>query len=329
MSKEIWVWAEQRQGTLMPVSLELLGKGQDLSGKLGGKVAAVLIGGEVKGLASELLEHGCDKVYIAEDPALSLYQSGLYGNLLARYIEESKPEIVLWGATSVGGELAAWVAAKLRTGLTAHCIDLYIDEIEGKLQLVQVVPGWGGNLGLKIVCDTRPQMATVKPGVMAEPPRRKAEGEIVALATEIKGSDLRAETTEIVEEELEERPVEEAKIVVAGGWGLNSLGSFELVGELAKVLGGAVGGTRPALDKGWITESRLIGQSGKTVSPDLFISLGASGAAQFTTGFEKAKVILAVEQNPQAPIFETADIGIVGDLRNVLPLLIQELKKGL
>jgi len=288
MSKEIWVWAEQRQGTLMPVSLELLGKGQELSGKLGGKVAAVLIGGEVKGLASELLEHGCDKVYIAEDPALSLYQSGLYGNLLARYIEESKPEIVLWGATSVGGELAAWVAAKLRTGLTAHCIDLYIDEIEGKLQLVQVVPGWGGNLGLKIVCDTRPQMATVKPGVMAEPPRRKAEGEIVALATEIKGSDLRAETT-----------------------------------------GGAVGGTRPALDKGWITESRLIGQSGKTVSPDLFISLGASGAAQFTTGFEKAKVILAVEQNPQAPIFEMADIGIVGDLRNVLPLLIQELKKGL
>ena len=194
---------------------------------------------------------------------------------------------------------------------------------------MQVVPGWGGNLALKIVCDTTPQMATVKPGVMAEAPRTKAQGEILPLAVEIKGGDFRAETIEIVEEELEERPLEEAKIVVAGGWGLNSLGSFELVGELAKVLGGAVGGTRPALDKGWITESSLIGQSGKTVSPDLFISLGASGAAQFTTGFEKAKVILAVEQNPQAPIFEIADIGIVGDLKSILPLLIQELKKGL
>ena len=329
MSEEIWVWAEQRKGKLMPVSLELLGKGQELSRKLCGKLAAILIGAKVRGLAYELLEHGCDKVYIAEDPILSLYHSDLYGNLLARYIEESKPEIVLWGATSIGGELAAWVAAKLKTGLTAHCIDLYIDEIEGRRQLVQVVPGYGGNLALKIVCDTRPQMATVKPGIMAKAPRRKAEGEIVPLAAEIKGSDFRAETIEIVEEELEEMPLEEAKIVVAGGWGLNSLGSFELVAELAKILGGSVGGTRPALDKGWITESRLIGQSGKTVSPDLFISLGASGAAQFTTGFEKAKAILAVEQNPQAPIFEIADIGIVGDLESVLPLLIQELKKGL
>lgn len=335
MNKEIWIWAEQRKGKLLPVSFELLGKGQELSRKLGGKLAAVIIGSEVKGLASELMDYGCEKVYVAEDRRLSLYQGDFYADLLARLIGENKPAIVLWGATAIGKELAAWVAAKLKTGLTAHCIDLYIDEVDGKPRLVQVVPGWGGNMALKIVCSTSPQMATVKPGLMAMPPQSKVAGEVIPVPSDIiedvtaSGTkQSRAETIEIVEEEPEEMPLEEAEIVIAGGWGLNSLGSFEPVEELAKVLGGAVGGTRPALDKGWIPGSRMIGQSGKVISPKLFISLGASGATQFTSGFEKSQVILAIDQNPKAPIFEIADIGIVGNLQTILPLLTKELKRA-
>lgn len=342
MSQEVWIWAEQRRGKLLPVSLELLGKGQELSQRLGGKLGAMLIGNELKRLAPELMDYGCEKVYIAEDPQLSLYQGDFYADLLAKLIGEKKPEIVLWGATTIGRELAAWVAAKLKTGLTAHCTDLYIADVEGTPRLVQVVPGWGGNMSLKIICNTSPQMATVKPGLLAEPPEREVKGEIIPIALDITENVIavsrgpehtegetkqpRAETIEIVEEEPEEAPLEEAEIVVAGGWGLNSLGGFQLVEQLTQILGGAVAGTRPACDKGWIAESRIIGQSGRIISPRLFISLGASGAMQFASGFEKAQIILAVDQNPQAPIFEIADIGIVGNLQTILPLLIKELE---
>jgi len=176
-------------------------------------------------------------------------------------------------------------------------------------------------------------MATVKPGILAKPPQRRTKGKIIPIAIDIIKNVIangtkqsRAETIEIVEEEFEEMPLEEAKIVVTGGWGLNSLGGFQLAEQLAQILGGAVAGTRPAFDKGWIAESRMIGQSGKIISPKLFISLGASGATQFITGFEKSQIILAVDQNPKAPIFEIADIGIVGNLQTILPLLIKELK---
>ncbi|MBN2187046.1 MAG: electron transfer flavoprotein subunit alpha/FixB family protein [Dehalococcoidia bacterium] len=334
MSQEVWIFAEQSLGNLLSVSLELLGKGLDLSQRLGGKLAAILVGCEVRALASELMDYGCEKVYVAESPKLSLYQGDFYADLLARLISEKKPEIVLWGATTIGRELAPWVAAKIKTGLTAHCTDLYIADIEGKPRLVQVVPGWGGNMSLEIVCNTNPQMATVKPGLMAKPPQKKIKGEIIPIANDLienviadKMGQSRAETIELVEEESEDTPLEEAEVVVAGGWGLNSLGGFHLVEQLAQILEGAVAGTRPAYDKGWIPESRMIGQSGKIVSPRLFISLGASGASQFTTGLEKSQIILAVDQNPKAPIFEMADIGIVGNLQTILPLLIKELNQ--
>ena len=334
MSQEVWIFAEQSQGKLLPVSLELLAKGQELSYRLGGKLAAILVGGKVRKLAFELMDYGCEKVYMAEDPQLSLYQGDFYADLLARLISENKPEIVLWGATPIGRELAPWVAAKLKTGLTAHCTDLYIEEIDGEPRLVQVVSGWGGNISLKIVCNTNPQMATVKPGLMAKPPQRKLKGEIIPIDVDIiknvvagRTGQSRAETVEIAEEEPEETLLEEAEVVIAGGWGLNSLEGFQLVEQLAQILGGAVAGTRPAYDKGWIPESRIIGQSGKIVSPKLLISLGASGAPQFTTGLEKSQIILAVDQNPKAPIFEIADIGIVGNLQTILPLLIKEFER--
>lgn len=321
---EVWVAAEQRLGRLMGVSLELLGKGVELAPRLGTKLAAVLMGERVEGLAGELLRHGADKVYLMEDPKLRFYQAEAYAELLARLIREQKPEVLLVGATALGRDLAPRVAAKIRTGLTAHCVDLYFD---GEGVLTQVVPGWAGNLMLKIVCpQRRPQMVTIKPGVMTKPQRVEGrKGEVVRFEVDI--AQPRAETLEMVEEEPQGIPLEAAEIVVAGGWGLQVAGGFGPVEELAGVLGGAVAGTRPAADKGWVPQDCLIGQSGKTVAPRLFISIGASGAMHFTTGFLKSKVILAIDRNPKAPIFEVADIGLVGDLRHLLPYLIEGLRE--
>jgi len=310
------------------VSLELLGKGQELARGLKGALAAVLIGDKVEGLAPELIAHGADKVYLAQDAQLRLYQSGPYARILADLIAQYQPEILLIGGTSLGRDLAPRVAAKARTGLTAHCVDLYIEEIEGKPQMVQVVPGWGGGLMLKILCpERRPQMATVTPGIMERPVRDEArQGEVIPVTPRVEAKDLRARTVEMMEEKVEGIPLEAADVVVAAGWGLYSMGGAEPAERLARLLGGAVAGTRPAVDKGWVPPERMIGQSGKTVKPRLFISLGASGAMHFTTGFLKSKTILAIDRNPQAPIFQICDVGIVGDLRDVLPVLEAKLK---
>lgn len=325
---EVWVLAEQRRGRLLDVSLELVGKGVELSQDLRVTPAAVVIGDRVEQLARELADYGAEKVYLVEDPRLQLYQSDVYANLVTDLINQHQPEIVLVGATDIGRDLAPTIAAKLGTGLTAHCVDLYIEEIEGKPQLIQVVPGWGQNLMIKIVCpEKRPQMATVRPGVMLKPDKvKRRDGEIIRVEIDINDSDFRARTLEMVEEEPAGVPVEAAEVVVAGGWGLYTRGGVEYAEELAQLLGAALGGTRPVVDAGWMAKDRMIGQSGKVVSPRLFISLGASGAIQFTTGFLNAKVILAIDQNPNAPIFEVADIGIVGDLRDVLPCLLEELR---
>ncbi|MFC1929672.1 electron transfer flavoprotein subunit alpha/FixB family protein [Chloroflexota bacterium] len=330
MSKgsEVWVWAEQRNGRLMSVSLELLGKGLELSQALEAELAAVLIGNEVEEIANELLAYGANKVYLVEDQRLELYQSGAYAGIMADLIGENNPQILLLGATAIGMDLAPRVAAKVKTGLTAHCVDLYFEEIDGISQLVAAVPGWGGNFMIKIVCpERRPQMITVKPGVMEKPVRLdKPDGSNVRVKPDIKEKDFRAKVTDIVESKPSGVPLEEADVVVAGGWGLQSVGGFGLVEELTAILDGAVGGTRPALDEGWIPEEKLIGSSGKTVSPSLFISVGASGAMYFTAGFLKSKVIMAIDQNPKAPIFEVTDVGIVGDLAKIVPCLMDEFR---
>jgi electron transfer flavoprotein alpha subunit len=244
---------------------------------------------------------------------------------MAGLIRDYRPEVVLWGATSLGRETAARVAAGLRTGLTAHCVDLYIEEIDGEHRLVAVVAGWGGNMALKIICpERRPQMATVKPGMFPPPPPRPGSGEVIPVRVE--GEASRLDIVEVVVPPEEVASLEQAEVIIAGGWGLSSLGGFSAVEELARVLGGSVAGTRPALDAGWIPPERMVGQSGKTVAPQLLVTLGVSGAAQFATGVLNSKFILAVDSNPRAPIFEMADIGIVGDLQEVLPLLINKVK---
>lgn len=329
-SREIWVIGEQRRGRLEEVSLELLSKGTALSQRMGVALSAVLLGDEVEEVARELVFHGAGKVYLLEDARLRYYQSEAYARLLASIIKEYGPQVVLIGATEIGKELAPRVAAKLKTGLTAHCIDLYVGEVGDAPYLIHVVPGWGGNLVMHIICpQKRPQMATVKPGVLPKAVRdENRKGKIIRVKPDVRDEDFsRIETVEVVEEPPQGKSLESADVVVCGGWGMNALGDFSRVQELADILGGAVAGTRPAMDKGWVEEARMVGQSGKTVSPGLFVSLGASGAMHYTAGFMGSKVVLAVDQNPQAPIFQMADIGIVGDLREVLPCLIKELKK--
>ena len=327
---EVWVWAERSVGRIARVSLELLSKGGDLAQRLRGRLAVVLIGNNLRDAAQELIGYGAQKVYLIEDPGLELYQSNAYTRLLAESIQEHRPEVVLLGATSLGKELASRVAARLEIGLVAHCVDLYVDENGERLQLVQVVPGWSGNLMLKILCpERRPQMATIRAGIMELPSRDESRrGEVIVEVVSLKKEDFRIKTIKVVEEKPVGAELEEAEVVVAGGWGLYSAGGFELARELAQLLKGVVAGTRPVVDKGLVPEEHLLGQSGKMVSPKLTFSLGASGAMHFTTGFLKSKVILAVDLNPEAPIFEICDIGIVGDLREILPRLVEELKEG-
>jgi len=321
---QVWVWAEHYQEKLDGVCLGLLGKARELCQQLGGgEVAAVLVGADSQELAAELIEYGADKVYLTD--SLSLFETELCAHLMTEIIHAYQPDIVLWGATGIGRDIASLVAARLGTGLTAHCIALYNEEIDGRYQLVAVVAGWGGNMVLKIICPhRRPQMATVKSGIFPLPERMKRSGEVIPIKAVDRSSRL--DILEVVEEAEEITSLEQAEVVVVGGWGLSSLGGFQAAEELAQILKGSVAGTRPALDAGWIPVERMIGQSGKTVAPRLLITLGVSGAAQFATGALSSGFILAVDKNPNAPIFEMADIGIVGDLKDVLPLLTDKLR---
>lgn len=327
-SKEIWVYAEQSNEHMARVSLELLGKARELGEKLNAVICSVLIGSDAAHSVDELRSFGSEKVYLIEDARLKHYQSEVYSVSVSNLAMKYHPEIFLLGSTDTGKDLAPRVAAKLATGLTAHCVNLEIEEVDGKLLLSQIVPGWGGNNGIKIICPQKiPQIATVKPGVFDLPRKKETtKAEIIRFIPELSDKYFRAETVEVSVEKSSSQPIEEADVVIGVGWGAYSLGNLDLVKELASVLGAVIGGTRPMVDKGWIPEKNMIGQSGKIVNPKLFISLGASGAMHFTTGFEKAKCILAVDENPEAPIFKVADIGIAGDLKEVLPLLINELK---
>ncbi len=327
--KEIVVWAEQKENRLQPVSLELLEKARELSDQINGSVVAVLMGHQCRPQADELIHYGASRVFCVDDPCLSFYQSDLYPKILARILSDISPEIVLIGGTTIGMDLAPRVAAKLRTGLTAHCVNLNIETIDGKDQLIQVVPGWGGNMLVKIICpERRPQMATVRPGVMEMgKPDKNRRGVVIPVAAGVSEKDIKSKTIEFIRDSSEDISIEEADIIVSGGFGLDSAGGFALIEELARAIRGEVAGTRPAFDQGYIPEFRMIGQSGRTVKPRLFISVGASGAIHYTTGFSKSKVIVGIDKNPKAPIFDMADLGIVGDLRKIIPCLIEEFKK--
>ncbi|MFH1625055.1 MAG: electron transfer flavoprotein subunit alpha [Pseudomonadota bacterium] len=325
--KGVWIFAEQRNGKIASVVLELLGEGRKLADKLGVDLSAVLLGDNVGKQAMELIPYGADKVHVVDAPILGDFNDEVYGKVLADLIDGHKPEIVLSGATAIGRSFIPKVSVRLGTGLTADCTALDIDG--EKRLLLQTRPAFGGNIMATIICpETRPQMATVRHKVMKKAlydPSRK--GEIVAQSFDGHGMNLRTKVLDVVEEISETVNIAEADVIVSGGRGLQDPKNFGLIEELAKTLNGAVGASRAAVDAGWIPYSHQIGQTGKTVCPKLYIACGISGAVQHLVGMQSSDVIVAINVDRDAPIFDVATFGIVGDIFEIVPKLIKGFKE--
>lgn len=324
--KGIWVFVEQEEGCIAEVSFELLAAARHLSHKRGkADVIALLLGHKVKGLARDLLAYGADRVILADHPSLERYLTLPYTRIISSWIVEKKPEILLLPATSLGSDLAARVGARVNTGLSAHCTQLDINE---RGELMQVVPAFGGKVMATILCPRhRPQMATVRPGVYRREEAQETRGEIEGKEVEIRPDDRKQTVVDVHWEKKPAQTLEEAEVVVAGGAGVGNAEDWKWIERLAEALRAAVGGTRPPLDEGWITEDQMIGQSGKTIRPKLYIGIGISGVIQHTVGILDAQTIIAINKDPNAAIFQCADLGATADFRKVIPLLIEELKR--
>ncbi|WP_312430740.1 electron transfer flavoprotein subunit alpha [Lacrimispora sp.] len=325
--RDVWVFAEQREGALMPVVKELLGEGRKLADEIGCSLCSVLCGNHVEGLADELFEYGADKVYLADHKELESYRTDAYTAVIHDAIKSYKPEIVLLGATHIGRDLGPCLAVRCNTGLTADCTKLEIDEVDKKIK--QTRPAFGGNLMATIVCPNhRPQMSTVRPGVMEKAERQEGrKGEIIPLSVSFEKDDIRTRILEVVKQAGEAVSLTDAEIIVSGGMGLGGAEGFELLKKLADKLGGVVAASRAAVDAGWIDHSHQVGQTGTTVRPKLYFACGISGAIQHVAGMQNSEQIIAINKNPAAPIFEVADYGIVGDYNQVIPALIEALDK--
>jgi electron transfer flavoprotein alpha subunit len=325
----VWVVAESRDGAVHGVTYELLGKGRELADILGVALEAVLVGSGVADLAPELVARGADVVRVVDDAALEHYVDEPYAAVVADLILKHRPEIVLTGATAVGRSLIPRVAIRVRAGLTADCTGLAVDDEER--QLLQTRPAFGGNIMATIICpDHRPQMATVRHKVMTalEPDASRA-GEIIEESVDAKLLETDVRYLEFVEDVTQAINIADADIIVSGGRGLGGPDQFEMLRELAEVLGGAVGASRAAVDAGWIPYSHQVGQTGKTVQPKLYIACGISGAVQHLAGMQSSQTIVAVNKDPDAPILDVATYGIVGDLFEVVPAMTREFRKRL
>lgn len=322
-SSPVWVIAEQRDCRVLTVSLQLVGQARKLADKLGAPVEVVLMGGDDPGESvRHLFAAGADTVFLGNFSELAVYQADLYTEIIVTLAQKRRPEIVLVGSTAMGRELAPLVAAKLKTGLTAHCIDLVLGEDN---VLEQIIPAYGGLMS--IVCPhKRPQMATVAKGIFPLPkPDENRQGEVVLLELP-ENPPACIRTLEIVREEVKGVPLESTASVVAGGSGAGSLDGWRQIAELAKTLNAALGCTRPAVDEGWAELETMIGQSGKIVSPELYIGVGLSGELQHMVGIVGARVMVAINNDPKSPVFEQVDFGIVDDCREFIPLLIEKIK---
>ncbi|WP_411681726.1 electron transfer flavoprotein subunit alpha/FixB family protein [Clostridium thailandense] len=324
--KGVWVFAEQRDGNLQKVSLELLGKGRDLADKLGVEVTALLLGNDIDNIAKELLAYGADKVIYAESPLLKHFTTDGYTKVICDLINEVKPEAMLVGATFIGRDLGPRVAARLATGLTADCTSLDIDP-ENK-NLLMTRPAFGGNLMATIVCgDHRPQMSTVRPGVFEKLVKDESRtGTIQKIVAKITAEDIRTKTIDVVKACKDCMDIGEAKVIVSGGRGLGSKEGFELLKEAADILGGTIAGSRAAIDNGWLDKAYQVGQTGKTVRPNLYIACGISGAIQHLAGMQDSDYIIAVNKDADAPIMKMADLALVGDYRKILPEIVSGIK---
>jgi len=319
----LWVFIEQYKGAPKQVSLELIAKARALADKFDLHVAALLIGDNVRNISPILINAGADTVFLMEDPLLGQYRSDFYAPVILDLIKKGNPVAVFFGATPTGRDLAPAVAALAETGCTADCIDLDLTENGA---LLQTVPAFGGRMMAVIVTpERRPQIATVRPGVFQQAWFPEHEGRVVGILPQLPPAKF--DLVEFVEESLQPSLLPSARVVVAGGAGVDSREGWELLRELTGVLQGALGGSRPALDNGWIQESQMIGHSGSTIRPDLYIAVGISGDVLHMVGVQDAKVIVAVNSDSRAPIFSNSDYGIIGDYREVIPVLINAVKK--
>lgn len=324
--KGVMVYIEQRQGEIQKVSLELLGKGLDLAKELDEKLTCVLLGSHITHLSDELVYHGAEEVYVVDDPTLTHYMTEPYTKAMSAVINEHKPDIVLMGATAIGRDLGPRVSARLHTGLTADCTSLEIDPETKNLLMTR--PAFGGNIMATIICpDHKPQMSTVRPGVMKKPVRNTSlSGSIRTVEADLSPSDMNVELLEVVKVEKKRINIEEATTLISAGRGIGSKDGVMTIESLATELKGEVSGSRAVIDLGWVDKDRQVGQTGKTVRPNLYVACGISGAIQHVAGMEESEFILAINKNPDAPIFEVADLGIVGDVHKVVNAVVTELK---
>jgi electron transfer flavoprotein alpha subunit len=324
----VWVFGDYRNYFQNRVTLQLIAKGKDLAKKLSTKVTVLLLGDHVHQYAMEYVAHGADTVVVVDHPNLKDYQVETYTRIVSRLVDHYRPEVFIAGATAFGREFFPRLAKRLNTGLSADCISLEIDQKSGLL--IQTTPAFGGELLADIVTPKhRPQMTTVHPGIFTELPHNHAAmGRLVYPEIEI-DRDERVELIRSRPEQTRKGGLQDASVVLVGGRGLGSREGFQVLFEAAQLLGGEVGATRPVIKSGWAEEERLLGQTGKTVKPKLLISIGTSGALQYTTGIQGAENIIAINRDPQAPIFKIADLGLVGDAKAIVSLLLEKLRKRL
>ena len=335
--KGVAIFAQQVDNKLSSIAFELIGKAHELAADLGTDVTAVVLGSGIANLADELGEYGADKVVVIDDPALETYRTEPYAQALTAYINEYKPEIMLVGATAIGRDLGPTVSARVKTGLTADCTSLEIGDFplqarEGQEQkhnqLLMTRPAFGGNTIATIACpDNRPQMATVRPGVMQKLEKQAGrKAEVINFKPELKENNRFVEILNIVKNVATTVDIMDAKILVSGGRGVGSPENFKLLDDLAEVLGGTVSCSRAVVDAGWKPKDLQVGQTGKTVRPNVYFAIGISGAIQHTAGMEESDIIIAINKDETAPIFDVADYGIVGDLNKIVPALTEALK---
>ena len=337
--KGVFIYAQQVDNEISSIAYELLGKGKELAADLGTDVTAVLLGKDVKGLCDKLAEYGADKVIVVDDPELETYRTEPYAHALASVINEYKPEIMLVGATAIGRDLGPTVSARVATGLTADCTVLEIGDfplvaVPGKEdeqkhnQLLMTRPAFGGNTIATIACpDNRPQMATVRPGVMQKiDPIPGAKAEIIEYNPGFTPNNRYVEIQEIVKAVGQVENIMDAKILVSGGRGVGSAENFKMLQDLADALGGMVSCSRAVVENGWLAQDYQVGQTGKTVRPNVYFAIGISGAIQHVAGMEESDLIIAINKDSDAPIFDVADYGIVGDLNKIVPALTEAIK---
>ena len=328
-TKDLWVFVETNEdGTAKNVGLELLTPGKMMAGKQGGLLTAVIIGGQVTPAIEAATAYGAEQILVVEGPEYAHYSTDAYANAICKLVEKHGPTSMLIGATNNGRDLGPRVACRLKTGLTADCTALDIDEESGNVAWTR--PAFGGNLMATIMCpNTRPQIGTVRPGVFKKSAPIEGSAAVIREDIHMDPKDIRTQVLEIIQEmTAEEVNLEDAEIIVSGGRGVGGPDGFAPIRALAEALGATVGASRAAVDAGWIPHAHQVGQTGKTVGPKLYIACGISGAIQHLAGMSGADTIVAINKDPEAPIFDVADYGVVGDLFEVLPVLTEEIKKA-